>query len=132
MNKLLSVKFDKDWPKCSKCNCQGTTHTLTTNCLSCGKIVCEKDGKGTDQCSYCGSSLFASKNTQATSIMLSAAVERRETLLSSDQSVQAKHVIDESTDKDEKEYEDEIYLEISINEHGEAVKKLVNYNKSQL
>eukprot|EP01132_Coremiostelium_polycephalum_P011227 gene11227-13753_t len=29
-----------------KCDCQATKHSLITNCLNCGKIICEQEGKG--------------------------------------------------------------------------------------
>ncbi|GAA0144247.1 transcription cofactor [Lithospermum erythrorhizon] len=35
------------------CSCQARRHRLVSNCLSCGKIVCEQEGEG--PCSYCGS-----------------------------------------------------------------------------
>jgi len=36
----------------SKCNCQATKHALINNCLSCGKVVCQKEGSG--PCLFCG------------------------------------------------------------------------------
>jgi len=35
-----------------ECNCQATLHYLVNNCLSCGKIICSKEGPG--PCYYCG------------------------------------------------------------------------------
>jgi hypothetical protein len=34
------------------CECQATIHELVTNCLECGKIQCEWEGK--EQCTWCG------------------------------------------------------------------------------
>lgn len=34
------------------CDCQARRHRLVTNCLSCGKIVCEQEGEG--PCMFCG------------------------------------------------------------------------------
>ncbi|GLJ50084.1 hypothetical protein SUGI_1065250 [Cryptomeria japonica] len=34
------------------CDCQARRHKLVTNCLSCGKIICEQAGEG--PCSFCG------------------------------------------------------------------------------
>jgi hypothetical protein len=31
----------------------GTEHPVLTNCLECGKIICQKEGQGT--CLFCGS-----------------------------------------------------------------------------
>lgn len=36
-----------------KCECQASEHELLTNCLSCGRIVCELEGPG--PCMFCGS-----------------------------------------------------------------------------
>ncbi|KAJ1810971.1 hypothetical protein LPJ75_004153, partial [Coemansia sp. RSA 2598] len=37
----------------AKCECQGSEHLLLTNCLTCGRIVCEHEGPG--PCMFCGS-----------------------------------------------------------------------------
>jgi hypothetical protein len=34
------------------CDCQARRHRLVTNCLSCGKVVCEQEGEG--PCMFCG------------------------------------------------------------------------------
>ncbi|GAV57831.1 zf-C2HC5 domain-containing protein [Cephalotus follicularis] len=34
------------------CSCQARRHKLVSNCLSCGKIVCEQEGEG--PCHFCG------------------------------------------------------------------------------
>ncbi|KAJ3677378.1 hypothetical protein LUZ60_003102 [Juncus effusus] len=43
-----SVVFKQGQP----CSCQARRHGLVSNCLSCGKIVCEQEGEG--PCSFCG------------------------------------------------------------------------------
>ncbi|KAG0470097.1 hypothetical protein HPP92_016797 [Vanilla planifolia] len=43
-----SVVFQQGKP----CSCQARRHRLISNCLSCGKIVCEQEGEG--PCSFCG------------------------------------------------------------------------------
>ncbi|XP_063705617.1 activating signal cointegrator 1 [Culicoides brevitarsis] len=35
-----------------RCDCQATKHKLITNCMKCGRIVCEQEGSG--PCLYCG------------------------------------------------------------------------------
>ncbi|KAJ1948231.1 hypothetical protein FBU59_001689 [Linderina macrospora] len=35
-----------------KCECQASEHALFTNCLSCGRIICELEGPG--PCMFCG------------------------------------------------------------------------------
>lgn len=35
-----------------QCDCFGTVHKALTNCLNCGRIVCEKEGYG--PCKFCG------------------------------------------------------------------------------
>uniref|UniRef100_A0A803P9J4 Zinc finger C2HC5-type domain-containing protein n=1 Tax=Cannabis sativa TaxID=3483 RepID=A0A803P9J4_CANSA len=44
-----SIIFQQGKP----CSCQAHQHRLISNCLSCGKIVCEKEGEG--PFSFCGS-----------------------------------------------------------------------------
>ncbi|KAI3454663.1 hypothetical protein Pfo_011326 [Paulownia fortunei] len=43
-----SIVFQKGKP----CSCQARRHSLVSNCLSCGKIVCEQEGEG--PCNFCG------------------------------------------------------------------------------
>lgn len=44
-----SIVFQQGKP----CSCQAHRHRLVSNCLSCGKIVCEQEGEG--PCNFCGS-----------------------------------------------------------------------------
>ncbi|OAQ80865.1 C2HC5 finger protein [Purpureocillium lilacinum] len=49
-----------------KCNCVATRHPLQSaapNCLSCGKVICMKEGLG--PCSFCGSPLLNPDDVQA-------------------------------------------------------------------
>lgn len=43
-----SIVFQQGRP----CSCQARRHLLVSNCLSCGKIVCEQEGEG--PCKFCG------------------------------------------------------------------------------
>lgn len=43
-----SIVFHQGKP----CTCQARSHRLVSNCLSCGKIVCEQEGEG--PCHFCG------------------------------------------------------------------------------
>jgi hypothetical protein len=43
-----SIVFNQGKP----CSCQARRHRLVSNCLSCGKVVCEQEGEG--PCSFCG------------------------------------------------------------------------------
>ncbi|MED6222198.1 hypothetical protein PIB30_062088, partial [Stylosanthes scabra] len=43
-----SIVFQQGRP----CSCQARQHRLVSNCLSCGKIVCEQEGEG--PCHFCG------------------------------------------------------------------------------
>ncbi|KAL5544456.1 hypothetical protein UlMin_008240 [Ulmus minor] len=43
-----SIVFQQGKP----CSCQARQHRLVSNCLSCGKIVCEQEGEG--PCNFCG------------------------------------------------------------------------------
>ncbi|KAI5457003.1 putative zinc finger motif, C2HC5-type-domain-containing protein [Mariannaea sp. PMI_226] len=52
--------------KARKCNCVATRHPLqgaAPNCLSCGKVICMKEGLG--PCTFCGTPLLNSSEIQA-------------------------------------------------------------------
>ncbi|XP_010937149.1 uncharacterized protein [Elaeis guineensis] len=54
-----SVVFQQGKP----CSCQARRHKLVSNCLSCGKIVCEQEGEG--PCSFCGALVLREGSTYA-------------------------------------------------------------------
>ncbi|XP_020575709.1 activating signal cointegrator 1 [Phalaenopsis equestris] len=54
-----SVVFQQGKP----CTCQARRHQLVSNCLSCGKIVCEQEGEG--PCSFCGALVLREGSTYA-------------------------------------------------------------------
>ncbi|KAF5477031.1 hypothetical protein F2P56_003710 [Juglans regia] len=54
-----SIVFQQGKP----CSCQARRHRLVSNCLSCGKIVCEQEGEG--PCSFCGSLVLMEGSTYA-------------------------------------------------------------------
>ncbi|KAJ4824217.1 hypothetical protein Tsubulata_013077 [Turnera subulata] len=54
-----SIVFQKGKP----CSCQARRHRLVSNCLSCGKIVCEQEGEG--PCSFCGALVLKEGSTYA-------------------------------------------------------------------
>ncbi|KAF3324238.1 activating signal cointegrator 1 [Carex littledalei] len=54
-----SVVFKQGKP----CACQARRHALVSNCLSCGKIVCEQEGEG--PCSFCGALVLKEGSTYA-------------------------------------------------------------------
>ncbi|KAI3877847.1 hypothetical protein MKW92_047092 [Papaver armeniacum] len=54
-----SVVFQQGKP----CTCQARRHKLVSNCLSCGKIVCEQEGEG--PCSFCGALVLREGSTYA-------------------------------------------------------------------
>ena len=43
--------------------CQARQHRLVSNCLSCGKIVCEQEGEG--PCNFCGALVLREGSTYA-------------------------------------------------------------------
>ncbi|KAH6889348.1 putative zinc finger motif, C2HC5-type-domain-containing protein [Thelonectria olida] len=52
--------------KARKCNCVATRHPLqgaAPNCLSCGKVICMKEGLG--PCTFCGTPLLSPADVQA-------------------------------------------------------------------
>ncbi|KAK3133318.1 hypothetical protein QOZ80_6AG0535020 [Eleusine coracana subsp. coracana] len=54
-----SIVFKQGKP----CSCQARQHNLISNCLSCGKIVCEQEGEG--PCSFCGALVLKEGSTYA-------------------------------------------------------------------
>ncbi|CAK7343658.1 unnamed protein product [Dovyalis caffra] len=54
-----SIVFQQGKP----CPCQARQHKLVSNCLSCGKIVCEQEGEG--PCSFCGALVLKEGSTYA-------------------------------------------------------------------
>lgn len=54
-----SIVFQQGKP----CACQARRHRLVSNCLSCGKIVCEQEGEG--PCSFCGALVLKEGSTYA-------------------------------------------------------------------
>lgn len=54
-----SIVFQQGKP----CACQARRHNLVSNCLSCGKIVCEQEGEG--PCNFCGALVLKEGSTYA-------------------------------------------------------------------
>lgn len=54
-----SIVFQQGKP----CSCQARQHRLVSNCLSCGKIVCEQEGEG--PCLFCGALVLKEGSTYA-------------------------------------------------------------------
>ncbi|XP_048329915.2 uncharacterized protein LOC107419254 isoform X2 [Ziziphus jujuba] len=54
-----SIVFQQGKP----CSCQARRHNLVSNCLSCGKIVCEQEGEG--PCNFCGALVLREGSTYA-------------------------------------------------------------------
>lgn len=54
-----SIVFQKGKP----CSCQARRHGLVSNCISCGKIVCEQEGEG--PCNFCGALVLREGSTYA-------------------------------------------------------------------
>ncbi|CAI9753864.1 unnamed protein product [Fraxinus pennsylvanica] len=52
-----SIVFQQGKP----CSCQARRHQLVSNCLSCGKIVCEQEGEG--PCNFCGALVLREGST---------------------------------------------------------------------
>lgn len=62
----MTTDLTMDSGKRHKCNCVGTKHPLQSaapNCLSCGKVICMKEGLG--PCTFCGSPLLSPDQVQA-------------------------------------------------------------------
>ncbi|XP_077213844.1 transcription regulator/ zinc ion binding protein [Tasmannia lanceolata] len=54
-----SIVFQQGKP----CSCQARRHKLVSNCVSCGKIICEQEGEG--PCSFCGALVLREGSTYA-------------------------------------------------------------------
>ncbi|EGC35427.1 hypothetical protein DICPUDRAFT_87864 [Dictyostelium purpureum] len=67
------------------CECQATRHKLITNCLNCGKIICEQEGKG--PCKFCQTPLFTNpaslsiQQQQLSDKHLNSAIEYKDRIL---------------------------------------------------
>lgn len=62
--KLLDLNSKKSNTKDYECSCQGRIHPLfelAPNCLSCGKLICVKEGLNLNNCSFCGAELIPFK-----------------------------------------------------------------------
>ncbi|KAL6940217.1 hypothetical protein ACO0QE_004113 [Hanseniaspora vineae] len=61
---LKTFELNSDTPDSKACNCQGARHglfELVPNCLNCGKIICMKEGKNSNNCSFCKNELLPMK-----------------------------------------------------------------------
>ncbi|XP_021936122.1 activating signal cointegrator 1 isoform X2 [Zootermopsis nevadensis] len=58
-----------------RCDCQASKHRLVSNCLKCGRIVCEQEGSG--PCLFCGN-LVCSREEE---LLLASGSKRAEHLL---------------------------------------------------
>ncbi|EDO15465.1 hypothetical protein Kpol_463p15 [Vanderwaltozyma polyspora DSM 70294] len=61
VKKLELERDDEDSSSKYACNCQANRHPLfdaAPNCLSCGKIICAREGMNLNNCSFCGSDLI--------------------------------------------------------------------------
>eukprot|EP01028_Stygiella_incarcerata_P014145 TRINITY_DN911_c0_g1_i2.p1 TRINITY_DN911_c0_g1~~TRINITY_DN911_c0_g1_i2.p1 ORF type:complete len:487 (+),score=153.23 TRINITY_DN911_c0_g1_i2:157-1617(+) len=81
-----------------KCDCQARKHALIGNCLHCGRVVCEQEGKG--PCLFCGEWVgmteeeFASLDPRA-----KEAMQHRDKLLEFDRTSKKRtHVFDDHSD----------------------------------
>ncbi|KAL3235964.1 Rqt4p RNJ42_01856 [Nakaseomyces bracarensis] len=62
--KLLEIEKENQDSNDYICNCQAKRHPLfelVPNCLSCGKIICVKEGLHLNNCSFCGVELIPVK-----------------------------------------------------------------------
>lgn len=61
------------------CDCQATEHPLITNCLNCGKILCELEGGSI--CTFCGERTGIKTKKHPPSEELQRAIEHKNKLL---------------------------------------------------
>lgn len=85
------------------CECMATIHALVTNCLACGKIICEAELNNDtpyieQSCPFCGSLIFNDKHEKFSN---KAATIHKETLLDYDRNSTARtRVYDVASDFD--------------------------------
>ena len=85
--KLLDITNSRKNTKEYTCSCQGRIHPLfelAPNCLSCGKLICIKEGLHMNNCSFCGAELIPMKERIALIEELNKEKEDIETGKSSD------------------------------------------------
>ena len=59
--KFLSITHKETDPNKYACSCQGRRHPIfaaAPNCLSCGKIICVREGLNLNNCTFCGQELI--------------------------------------------------------------------------
>eukprot|EP00026_Physarum_polycephalum_P002893 Phypoly_transcript_02902.p1 GENE.Phypoly_transcript_02902~~Phypoly_transcript_02902.p1 ORF type:complete len:771 (+),score=108.44 Phypoly_transcript_02902:123-2435(+) len=84
-------------PGRAECECQGTRHSALTNCIGCGKIICEQEGYG--KCFFCGFVVNPPRGDKARSVQLEKAIQHKDTLLNYDRtSAQRTVVLDDQSD----------------------------------
>lgn len=87
--KLLDITNKRKNTKEYACSCQGRVHPLfelAPNCLSCGKLICIKEGLHMNDCSFCGNELIPMRERIALIEELHKEKEDIETGKSSDKS----------------------------------------------
>ncbi|SCU90429.1 LANO_0D08724g1_1 [Lachancea nothofagi CBS 11611] len=60
--KVLELESSESDPTKYSCQCQGNRHPLfevAPNCLSCGKIICAREGLNLNNCTFCGAELLS-------------------------------------------------------------------------
>ncbi|ETO31307.1 hypothetical protein RFI_05811 [Reticulomyxa filosa] len=82
------------------CGCQATAHSLLTNCLNCGNIVCVVEAN--NPCSYCGKELNVKRQSKALSSTsdgdLNKAMELKDRLLRYGVEKKTTRIVDDSGD----------------------------------
>ena len=94
-NKKNKLKKEETQFKREYCECQAMVHELLGNCVSCGRIICSKEGWG--PCMTCKFIMeIESYNNIEMSDMLVYAIERKDELLRRDRT--PKRIIDDQND----------------------------------
>jgi hypothetical protein len=127
-----------------ECNCEGTKHAVLTNCLTCGKIVCEQEGYG--PCHFCEQHVVPppmyknnDDNTlskkQKSDPKFIQALERRNRLLQYDQNFEQRTVVidEQAADYYGDESEQNIWLDeserLAREEKTQRIKELREKNE---
>lgn len=120
--------FDSHWPKRELCNCQGKIHKIRGNCLACGRVLCELEVRDSRCCCFCDSPFGGSSDESRGKFLqgkantqYNEALEQCSKLLSRDRSDATTQILDDNLGLESETLEEnEIFLEISIDEHRRA------------
>lgn len=118
---LANLQFDSMvLPGRIKCDCEGKKHNVITNCIECGRIVCEQEGLG--KCMHCGAVVKDpnAAQTQAMPRELVNAIQHKDKLINYDRTAAKRTAV---IDDQEDYYESTSNRWLTEEEKGKAKEK---------